>query len=232
MGASEMTVEQQQWEAVLARRPDPGFVYAVSTTGIFCRSTCPSRRPSRSHVVFFENAKQARSAGFRACLRCSPEDEGSAAKLAAQIVHYLSRHLDRVVPLSELATHTDCSPFTVQRVFTKVMGVSPRAYANAQRAEQYRASLRVEDERVTDAVYAAGFSAPSRAGHAAPLGMTPKSYRAGGRGERIGYLVQALPALGKMLVAATERGVCAVLLGDHAESLLQLNSPCVSLPPC
>jgi AraC family transcriptional regulator of adaptative response/methylated-DNA-[protein]-cysteine methyltransferase len=132
----------------------------------------------------------------------------------------LAARTERVVPLSELAAHIECSPFTVQRVFTKVMGVSPRAYANAQRAAQYRASLQLKGESVTDAVYMAGFSAPSRAQHAAPLGMTPKRFKAGGRGERIGYLVHALPALGKMLVAATERGICAVLLGDTAESLL------------
>jgi AraC family transcriptional regulator of adaptative response/methylated-DNA-[protein]-cysteine methyltransferase len=219
MGASEMTVEQQQWETVLARTLDPGFVYAVRTTGIFCRSTCPSRRPSRSNVVFFANATEARSAGYRACLRCSPEDTGPAAKLAARVVHYLSSHADRAVPLSELAEHIGCSPFTVQRVFTKALGVSPRSYANALRAEQYRASLHSKRTSVTAAVYAAGFSEPSRAGHAAPLGMTPKIYQAGGRGERIGYLVQSLPVLGHMLVAATDRGVCAVLLGDDSATL-------------
>jgi AraC family transcriptional regulator of adaptative response/methylated-DNA-[protein]-cysteine methyltransferase len=224
MKESKTAISQQcaagnPWEVVLARKPDPSFVYAVTTTGIFCRSTCPSRRPSRSHVVFFASGSEARSAGFRACLRCSPEDAGPASKMAAQVVRYLATHLQRVVTLSELAAHIGCSPFTVQRVFTKVMGVSPRAYANAQRAEQYRASLHRQGERVTDAVYSAGFSAPSRARHAAPLGMAPKVYKAGGRGERIGYLVQPLLALGTMLVAATQRGVCAVLLGDNAESL-------------
>jgi AraC family transcriptional regulator of adaptative response/methylated-DNA-[protein]-cysteine methyltransferase len=225
MGASEMTAEQQQWETVLARRPDSGFVYAVRTTGIFCRSTCPSRRPSRSHVIFFANATEARSAGYRACLRCGPEDAGPAAKPAEQVVGYLSRHADRAAPLSELAKHTGRSTFTVQRVFTKVTGVSPRAYANALRARSYRAALRTDKQSATDAVYAAGFSAPSRAGHGAPLGMTPKSYKAGGLGERIGYLVQSLPALGHMLVAATERGVCAVLLGnDHATLVTELGT--------
>ncbi len=140
--------------------------------------------------------------------------------LVRRVTEYLAARTDRSVTLSELAAHTGCSPFTVQRVFKKAMGVSPRAYANAQRANSYRAALRTGIQSVTDAVYAAGFSAPSRARHAAPLGMAPRVYKKGGQGEQIGYVVQALPALGHMLVAATSRGICAVLLGDDAATVV------------
>ena len=212
---------REQWEQVLARDARANFIYAVETTGIFCRPRCPSRRPARAHVRFFENGEQARAAGFRPCLRCAPEGQSASAIIAEQVAAYLGRHLDRQVSLRELGAHTGASGFTALRVFARVTGLSPRAYANALRAERFRAELEdAPGARITDAVYAAGFSGPSRAQHAAPLGMTAKQYRARGKGERIGYIVGSAPGeLGLLLVAATARGVCAVLLGGDAGEL-------------
>ncbi len=213
-----MREESEQWRQVLARDAAARFVYAVSTTGVFCRASCPSRRPARAHVRFFPDAAEAREAGFRACLRCRPEGPGADAELAARVAAIVTAHLDRQVTLAELARSVGASAGTVQRAFTRVVGLSPRAYANAARAERFRAELAYGS--VTDAVYAAGFSSPSRAGHNAPLGMAAKRFRAGGPGERIGYAIGPAPSgLGLALVGATERGVCAVLLGDDQGEL-------------
>ncbi len=215
-----MTRDDWMWQRVLARKPDATFVYAVTTTGVFCRSNCPSRRPARARVRFFETAGQAQGAGFRACLRCRPGSASADAELAARVAAFLQAHADRQVPLADLARHAGVSAGTVQRVFTRVMGVSPRVFANSLRAERFRAELGSRRARVTDAVYAAGFSAPSRAQHSASLGMAAKRYRAGGAGEQIGYAVAPAPReLGWMLVAATARGLCAVLLGADAAEL-------------
>ena len=180
----------------------------------------PQPSPARSHVRCFETTGQAQSAGFRACLRCRPDSASAGSELAARVAAFLGAHLDRQVPLAELAQHAGVSAGTVQRVFTAVMGVSQRVFANSLRAERLQAELQGGRARVTDVVYAAGFSAPSRAQHATSLGMAARRYRAGGAGEQIGYAVAPAPCeLGWVLVAATGRGVCAVLLGDDAAEL-------------
>ncbi len=250
--ANSVTCETgRQWEQVLARDPRANFVYAVTTTGIFCRPGCPSRRPAREHVRFFADAQAAGAAGFRACLRCCPQSETPASLLAKQVSAHLRDQLDRRVSLAELGRLLGVSPYTVQRVFTRTTGLSPRAYANELRAARYRSALQQGEAaagtlapaasrprnsarpvaRITDAVYVAGFSGTSRAHHAAPLGMAAKSYRARGRGEQIGYMVAPVTepagnasthpthALGMVLVAATPRGICAVLLGSDAAEL-------------
>ncbi len=220
-----------QWQQVLDRDQAASFFYAVRTTGIYCRPTCPSRRPARAHVLFFPAPEAAEAAGFRACLRCRPSTQPAEAALANRLAAYLGRHLERNVPLGELARFAGLSPGTVQRTFTRVLGLSPRAWANARRADCYRDLLAAGHSAgsVTEALYVAGFSSPSRAHNAAPLGMEARRYRAQGAGERIGYVVAhtaaASPAfseadLGYILLAATEEGVCAVLLGEDAEALV------------
>lgn len=223
MKQSTQSATEQAWNQLLARDPGATFVYGVTTTGVYCRSTCPSRRPMRANTRFFADPHEARAAGFRACLRCRPDEPDAGAAIAEKVAGYLRAHGERQVSLAELGRVTGVSPFTVQRVFSKTTGMSPRAYANAFRAESFRGALQKDGAgRVTDAVYAAGFSAPSRAAHAAPLGMTAKRYRARGAGERIACLVVDAPdaVLGKVLVAATERGVCAVMLGENETELV------------
>ena len=218
-------LEEQRWAQVLSRTASVDFVYGVTTTGVFCRPNCPSRRPARAHARFFDQPAQARAAGFRPCQRCRPQGASADAVLAAQIAAYLRQHSDRQVSLAELGRTVGVSPFTAQRAFARTLGMSPRAYANALRAERFRAALQEPGASVTEAVYIAGFSAPSRAGHAAPLAMAAKRYRARGAGEQIACCVADAPReeLGKVLVAGTARGVCAVLLGaSEAELVAEL----------
>ncbi len=210
----------RQWNQVLARESNARFFYAVITTGIFCKPGCPSRRPARNHVRFFASAGEAEAAGFRACLRCHPQSEDAHAEMVTRLGSYLREHRDRQVPLAELGALAGVSPFTVQRSFKRVLGLSPRQYANSLRAAAFRVELE-GGTPVTEAVYAAGFSAPSRAAGAASLGMAATAYRGKGKGESIGYCIDAAPhaELGLVLVAATGRGICAVLLGDSPGEL-------------
>ncbi len=222
----------RRWQQVLTRDAGASFLYAVQTTGIFCRPACPSRRPAKAHVAFFSSAAEARAAGFRPCLRCRPEEPTAMYQLVTQVAAYLRGNLERHTSLAALARLTGRSPWTVQRVFSKATGLSPLAFANALRAEAFRAELQRGSHgdrsmRLTDAVYAAGFSGPNQAKHQAPLGMVARRYRAQGRGERIGYMIgspawsggKPAPTLGLALVASTARGICAVLLGESADEL-------------
>ncbi len=232
------------WQQVLARDACATFVYAVRTTGIYCRPSCGSRRPARANVAFFPDAEAAHAAGFRACLRCRPETQPAEAALVERLAAYLEEQRERSVPLAELASIAGRAPTTVQKVFTRVMGLSPRAWANARRAQRYRELLASPGARITDAVYAAGFSGPSRAHSEAQLGMQARRFRAQGAGEHIGYALadaslptaRVLPPadLGRILVAATARGICAVLLGDDEAALtaeLALRFPRAALAP-
>jgi AraC family transcriptional regulator, regulatory protein of adaptative response / methylated-DNA-[protein]-cysteine methyltransferase len=209
------------WRQVQTRNAsaDGQFVYAVETTGIFCRPSCPSRRPARQNVRFFANADAAMAAGYRACRRCHPAGEHAEAETVRRLCDYLDRHVDRVVTLQELGRLTAMSPFTVQRMFERVLGVSPRHYQIDRRSALLRDRL-ADGSSVTDAIYEAGFSSSSRMyeGAEARLGMRPERFRKGGLGEQICFLVTNCP-LGKMLVAATARGLCAVTLGDDAAAM-------------
>jgi AraC family transcriptional regulator of adaptative response/methylated-DNA-[protein]-cysteine methyltransferase len=200
---------------------DGVFVYAVETTGVFCRPSCASRRPARQNVRFFADADAAMAAGYRACRRCHPAGEHAEAEMVRGLCEYLDRNLDRVVTLQELGRLTGMSHFTVQRMFERVLGVSPRGYQIERRSAQLRDHL-AEGQAVTEAIYSAGFSSSSRMydGAQERLGMRPERFRKGGRGERIRFVV-ADCLLGKLLVAATERGLCAVTLGDDATALEQ-----------
>jgi AraC family transcriptional regulator, regulatory protein of adaptative response / methylated-DNA-[protein]-cysteine methyltransferase len=218
----ESTGDVMKWQAVMDRDPayDGRFVYAVATTRIYCRPTCPARRPSRDRVRFYETAEQAESAGYRACRRCHPRTEQSPTSERIDLVRrYIDEHLDETVTLQRLAQLANMSPFHLQRVFKKKVGVSPRAYAGARRLEGMKARLRT-GVTVSRASFDAGYTSGSRAyEHArSGMGMTPGSYRHGGRGMVISHTVVPTP-VGQLLVAATERGLCSVMLGDSAAEL-------------
>jgi len=213
----------QAWQQVLARDANASFVYAVASTGIFCRPSCPSRRPTEANVRFFPEAAGALAAGYRACKRCAPLGELPEAATVARLCRYLSTHRDRVVTLADLARVAQSSPFTVQRQFTRVLGVSPRAYQAQLRAVQMRKSLSTSGASVTEAIYQAGYGSSSRFYEQAAqdLGMSPTRFRDGGLNETIRFAI-ARCELGLLLVAATERGVCSVMLGDQAAELERL----------
>jgi AraC family transcriptional regulator of adaptative response/methylated-DNA-[protein]-cysteine methyltransferase len=213
-----------RWRALRARDPraDGSFVYSVCTTGVFCRPSCPARRARPEHVEFHADAEAARLAGFRPCRRCHPDGPSPAERRAAQVAS-LCRAIeesDTVPTLAELARLAGKSRFHTQRVFKAVTGLSPRVYAAAHRKLRVRNALR-ERRTITEAIYDAGYNAVSRFYEESreTLGMTPRNYRAGGATMRIRFAVGAC-SLGSILVAATERGVCAVLLGDDPTRLL------------
>ncbi len=216
------TEDQARWEAVLGRdaRADGRFVYAVASTRIYCRPTCPSRRPRRHRVRFFGSPVAAEEAGYRACLRCEPREAEPAARRRIQRARdYLDRHLDETVTLDRLGQAVGLSPYHLQRTFKRLTGMTPKAYAAARRMDRMKTRLK-EGDSVTRATYEAGYTSSSRAyDHArARLGMTPAAYRNGARGVPIRYTVLPTPA-GQLLVAATDRGVCLVALGDSAQPL-------------
>lgn len=215
-----------QWEKVLARDAAATFVYAVQTTGIVCRPSCPSKRPSRRNVRFFATVADARGAGFRPCLRCHPEAARPETHRVQQLCAYLEEHKDRSVTLQELSRVVRLSPFTTQRLFQRVIGVSPRRYQMGLRAAGLRHLLDRHAEQastITDAIYGAGFSTGSRLYQEADsvLGMTPTSYRRGGKGEQIHACIVVCPeaAFGQLLVASTNRGLCHVAFGEDPKAL-------------
>jgi AraC family transcriptional regulator of adaptative response/methylated-DNA-[protein]-cysteine methyltransferase len=198
------------WKQLLARDPAGSFFYAVTTTGVFCRPACSSRRPLRTNVRFFGTAETARAAGFRACQRCRPESATGKSALD-KIRAHIEANLDRPVPLSELGRVAGLSPFTVQRLFKKEVGVSPLQYQRALRAGKLRIELK-QGGTVTDAIYEAGFGSSSRAYEGAALGMTPARFAQGGRGEQISFTT-ARSQFGWLVVGATARGLCWLALG-------------------
>jgi AraC family transcriptional regulator of adaptative response/methylated-DNA-[protein]-cysteine methyltransferase len=221
MARVQMPDPETAWAAVLKRdaRSDGTFVYAVSSTGVYCRPSCASRRPRRERVSFFAGGAQAEAAGYRACLRCW-KDNGAAERVE-RARRYLDAHADERVTLQQLGRVAGLSPFHLQRTFQRVLGMTPKAYASARRTERFKKSLKSRED-VTTAIYDAGFGSSSRAYESADqrLGMTPSAYRRGGQGMGIRYALVDSP-LGRLLVAATERGVCSVALGDHDDALLR-----------
>ena len=211
---------QSKWQQVMARdaRQDGRFVFAVRTTGVYCRPSCPSRRPRRESVEFFSNPNDAERAGYRACLRCKPAEVSAQAQYVMRARQLLD-NAEGVMTLSELSKRVGLSPFHLQRLFKRATGLSPREYQSARRMQSVKAGLRQGDD-VTTALYDAGFGSPSRLYEKAPqqLGMTPGEYRRGGAGASIRFAV-APTSLGRMLVAATERGLCAVRFADNAAEL-------------
>ena len=209
------------WAAVLARdaRYDGRFVYAVRTTSIFCRPSCPSRRPHRRHVAFYEGPASARAAGFRACRRCTPEAMPPGARAIERVRAHIDAHLEDRLTLAELSGVAELSPSHLQKAFKAALGLSPRDYVRLRRAESFKAEVR-SGRSVTDALYEAGYGSGSRlySDANARLGMTPGAYKRGGEGQTVRYSTAACP-LGRLLVASTERGLCAVQLGESEAAL-------------
>jgi len=211
---------QNKWHQVMARdaRQDGRFVFAVRTTGVYCRPSCPSRRPRRESVEFFPGPGEAERAGYRACLRCKPTQVSAQAQYVTHARQLLD-HAEGVVTLAELSRRVGLSPFHLQRLFKRATGLSPREYQSARRVQQVKAGLRNGND-VTTALYDAGYGSPSRLYEtsAQQLGMTPGEYRRGGAGARIRFAIVPTP-LGRLLIAATERGLCAVRFGESATEL-------------
>ena len=221
---SEMTGLDLRWKALASRdaAADGTFVYAVTSTGVYCRPSCPSRRPRADRVRFFDTPTEAKGAGFRACKRCRPDTVGLAQPgidAVRRASAYLAVHADQTVTLDHLARVASMSPHHLQRRFKAIVGLSPREFQSAVRAGKLRTSLR-DGRDVTTAIYEAGYGSPSRVYEAAPTGkgMSLSNYRRGGAGMRIGYSTMT-SAVGIVLVAATENGVCSVKIGDTEAAL-------------
>jgi AraC family transcriptional regulator of adaptative response/methylated-DNA-[protein]-cysteine methyltransferase len=211
------------WQSVLTRDRDADFFYGVTTTGVFCHPSCSSRHPSRENVCFFATTVQAQSAGFRPCKRCKPTTAAVRRNPVDKIRAHIEAHFDRRVSLAELGRVSGISPFTAQRAFKQAMGVSPLQYQRALRAGSLRGALK-QGERVTDAIYEAGFGSSSRAYEGVQLGMTPTRFAKGGKGEKIGWASAASP-FGWVVVGATERGLCWLSLAStRAETEISLHT--------
>ena len=210
----------QCWAAFEARdrARDGQFVGAVRTTGIYCKPSCPARHPKRANVEFFTTPAEARAAGYRACLRCRPDEVGRDREAVAKAVSLIEA-AEEPPRLDALASSVGYAPHHFQRLFTRDIGVSPAAYARALRARRAEAQLQ-EDKPVTDAIYDSGYGAPSRfyADAGARLGMTPSAWRDGGRGETIRFVVADSP-LGPLLIAATAKGICRLTFGEDEAAL-------------
>src|SRR5580700_6844447 len=212
------------WDAVAAcdRSMDGVFFYAVMSTGIYCRPSCPSKRPHRENVVFFRARDAAERAGFRPCKRCTPEainQRDPNAQLVEKVCRYIDTHPDEPVTLEILGRALGISPFYLQRSFKAATGITPRAYADSRRLNSFKAGLR-EGHSVTRSLYDAGYGSSSRLYEraTAQLGMTPARYRKQGSGVTIHYAI-APTSIGKMLLAATDQGICSIHFGDSNATL-------------
>ncbi|MEQ1717749.1 MAG: bifunctional DNA-binding transcriptional regulator/O6-methylguanine-DNA methyltransferase Ada [Hyphomicrobium sp.] len=215
-----------RWASVLARdkSQDGKFFYAVATTGVYCRPSCPSRHANWKNVTFHDTCAAAQAAGFRACKRCRPHEAGIDAR-NSELVAKACRDIETagdMPKLADLATASGLSPFHFHRLFKSLTGVTPKAYAIAFRHTRVRENL-AGTATVTDAIYDAGFNSAGRfyATSNKILGMSPKTFRAGGTDTLIRFAIGQC-SLGAILVAASDKGICAVLLGDDAEALLRV----------
>lgn len=221
--------EAARWAAVQRRDPaaDGHFVFSVKTTGVYCRPSCAARPARRENVAFHASPAIARRAGFRPCKRCRPDEPPRAAREAA-LVAEICRLIEAAVEagteelrLADLAAKAGVSPHHFHRMFRRITGVTPKSYAAAQRHKRVQDGLSA-GARVTETIYDSGFNSSSRFYEAASsmLGMTPTAYRKGGQGEVVWHAM-GRASLGGVLVAATERGVCAILLGDDSAALVK-----------
>ena len=215
--------ENEAWRALTTRDAgyDGAFVYAVRTTGVYCRPSCASRQPKRENVRFYHGPDQAEAAGFRACKRCKPRSTAlrGRSEIVDRAIAFLDARDGEPASLDTIAAAVNASPFHLQRTFKREVGLSPKAYQDARRMERLKAQLR-DGDTVSRATFEAGFGS-SRAVYdkaSSGLGMTPAAYRRGGAGERIEYGV-ARTSLGWVLVASTSKGICAVSLADSAAVL-------------
>ncbi|MFN2603349.1 MAG: bifunctional DNA-binding transcriptional regulator/O6-methylguanine-DNA methyltransferase Ada [Gemmatimonadaceae bacterium] len=218
-------LDASAWESVLRRdaSADEYLRYGVTTTGVYCRPSCPSRRPKRDNVAFFSSAESAERAGFRACRRCQPNTSRSTDPAIERARNYIDKHIAHIdeqrITLVVLSEESGLSPYHLQRKFKDTVGLTPAQYIRARKSERLKSELK-RGETVSRATFGAGYSSSSRVYDDADarLGMTPATYRRGGAGMNIEYVI-VQTSLGNLLVGATERGICAVTLGDNTESL-------------
>jgi AraC family transcriptional regulator of adaptative response/methylated-DNA-[protein]-cysteine methyltransferase len=218
-------IEDARWQAVLARdgASDGQFVFAVASTGVYCKPSCPSRRPRRENVKFYARPQEAERAGFRECLRCRPKAVAGNARnnLAKHVCRYIEQHLDEPLTLALLGEKFGQSPFHLQRTFKAVLGVTPKEYANSKRMQGFRSRLKA-GHSVTRAMHDAGYSSTSRlySRTTAELGMEPSKYRRGAIAAPIRYTCTDSP-LGRVLIAVTDKGICSIQFAESDEELEQ-----------
>lgn len=221
---SAAILDDRRWQAVIKRDAarDGEFVFAVATTRVYCRPSCAARRPRRENVKFFATNEAAERAGFRACLRCKPRAFTGAAESdgVKKICRFIEQHLDEPLSLDRLGREFRRSPFHLQRRFKAVLGITPREYADSCRLQMLKRNLQAGDS-VTRAMYDAGYGSSSRLYErtASQLGMTPDKYRRGAIAASIRYTCADSP-LGRMLIAATDRGICSIQFGRSESELL------------
>jgi len=226
--AARAANHDSEWAQIVARDPRAAFFYGVTTTGVFCRPDCASRRPLRNNVRFFASVHDAERAGFRPCKRCRPASDRHDPVKAVRL--HIEANAERPVRLEELGRIAGLSPFTVQKLFKREMGVSPLAYQRALRAGSLRNALK-QGDTVTNAIYEAGFGSASRAYEGSQLGMTPLRFAQGAKGERIGWW-SAPSQFGWIVVGATARGVCWLSLAANktaAEASIREEFPLAQL---
>lgn len=219
------SLNDSRWRSVLDRdaSKDGAFFYAVKTTGIFCRPTCPSRRPRPENVLFFDDVESARAAGFRPCERCRPDVE-SRTEAHAKLIEKACRRIEEAEnppSLDELAKQAGVSRFHFHRLFKSITGLTPKAYGVLWRARKVQGVLTGNSGGVTQALYEAGFNSSSRFYESAQeiLGMNPSTYKKGGNGAEIKFAIGE-SSMGSILVAASAKGVCAIFMGDDPEKLI------------
>jgi len=219
------SLDDARWDAIVSkdRRADGQFYFSVRTTGVYCRPSCPARLARRENVAFHLSCEAAEVAGFRACKRCRPREASQSERDAALIARACSliEKSDEPLRLATLAAASGLSPFHFHRVFKAATGVTPKAYADAHRADRVRKAL-PSSRTITDAIYDAGFNSNGRfyASSAQVLGMTPGRYKAGGEWVQIRFAIGEC-SLGSILVAATDKGVCAILMGSDPDALVR-----------
>ncbi len=219
------STDDARWDAVVSKdkRADGKFYFSVRTTGVYCRPSCPARRARRENVAFHLSCEAAEAAGFRSCKRCRPREASQSERDAALVARACSliEKSDEPVRLASLAAASGLSPFHFHRLFKAATGLTPKAYADAHRADRVRKAL-PSSKTITAAIYDAGFNSNGRfyASSAQVLGMTPGRYRAGGQWIRIRFAIGEC-SLGSILVAATDKGVCAILMGNDPDALVR-----------
>jgi AraC family transcriptional regulator, regulatory protein of adaptative response / methylated-DNA-[protein]-cysteine methyltransferase len=222
---TQRSTDEIRWNAVVAkdRHADGQFFYSVRTTGVFCRPSCPSRLARRENVAFHSTCDAAEAAGFRPCKRCRPREASQSERDAALIARACSFIETSEAPprLAALAAAAGLSPFHFHRVFKAITGLTPKGYADAHRADRIRKALPAS-KTITGAIYDAGFNSNGRfyASSNHVLGMTPRRYRAGGERLQIRFAIGEC-SLGSILVAATDKGVCAILMGSDPHLLVR-----------
>ena len=217
--------DEARWQALVHKdkRADGLFWFSVKTTGVYCRPSCPARPPNRENVAFHLSPEDAEKAGFRACKRCDPRGPGLASQHAGAvaIACRMIKEADEFPSLNQLAEAARMSPGYFHRVFKTAIGLTPKEYADAHRADRMKKAL-PKWETVTEAIYDSGFNSNGRfyAGSSKMLGMKPKEYQEGGAGNTIRFAI-AESSLGSVLVASSEKGVCAILMGDDPNALVR-----------